>query len=200
RAEDCFRAVYQLCSPISPFRWRCPMFDGLFKNTLAPLVLRLALAAIFIYHGLDKVINYNWGTEWMQELRGQQMRPPDSVLEKLENQSTREAVKHEWAKTSQEDPLPEGWDFSAIQIAVAWGELIGGVALAFGFLTRLAALGLFIIQVGAIYTVTWQGGFSAKEGGGYEYNLALVAMCLALFCWGAGNLSVDTLFWRKRKL
>src|SRR5262249_27239803 len=74
RAEDCFRAVYQLCSPISPFRWRCPMFDGLFKNTLAPLVLRLALAAIFIYHGLDKVINYNWGTEWMQELRWQQMR------------------------------------------------------------------------------------------------------------------------------
>jgi uncharacterized membrane protein YphA (DoxX/SURF4 family) len=177
------------------------MFDGLFKNTLAPLMLRLALAAIFIYHGFDKVIYHNWGTEWMQDLRSQNVLPPDSVMEKLENKSTKEAVRHEWAKTSQDEAaMPEGWDFAAIQIAVAWGELFGGVALAFGFLTRLAALGLLIIQAGAIYTVTLQRGFSPQEGGGYEYNLALVAMCVSLFCWGAGNLSVDNLFRGKRKL
>ena len=46
------------------------MFDeALRRNTLVPLVLRLALAAIFIYHGLDKVSGKN--NEWGARMRGE---------------------------------------------------------------------------------------------------------------------------------
>ena len=39
--------------------------------------------------------------------------------------------------------------------AVAWGQLLGGIALALGFLTRAAAVGIAIIMIGAIATVHW---------------------------------------------
>lgn len=43
------------------------MFEAFVKNTLAPLLLRLALAAIFIYHGLNLVgtEGNEWGAAWM---------------------------------------------------------------------------------------------------------------------------------------
>jgi putative oxidoreductase len=93
---------------------------------------------------------------------------------------------------------PQTLEHHAAQLAVAWGELLGGIALLFGFLTRIAAAGLLIIQVGAIYTVTWARGFSFDAGGGYEYNLALLAMCLTLMLSGGGALSLDRLLWRRR--
>src|SRR6476620_132760 len=57
----------------------------------------------------------------------------------------------------------------AIQIAVAWGELLGGVAIALGLLTRIAALGSIAIMAGAIVTVTGPAGFSLLNKG-FEYN------------------------------
>ncbi len=42
-------------------------------------------------------------------------------------------------------------------------------------------------------------GFSFERGGGYEYNLALVAMCLALMVLGAGMWSVDSVLLRNRE-
>src|ERR1051326_6925750 len=39
---------------------------------------------------------------------------------------------------------------AGLQIAVAYGELLGGIALAFGFLTPLAALGIIAVMAGAI--------------------------------------------------
>ena len=83
------------------------------------------------------------------------------------------------------------------QLMVAWGELVGGIALAVGFLTRLAALGLAIIMGGAIYTIHAQNGFSLK-GGGFEYNFALLVLCAALIVGGPGNLAIDR-FFRRRK-
>jgi putative oxidoreductase len=74
---------------------------------------------------------------------------------------------------------------------VAWGELIGGIALLVGLLTRLSAAAMIAIQVGAIATVTWARGFSFAAGGGYEYNLALLGMCVALLLTGGGYYSVD---------
>jgi len=57
---------------------------------------------------------------------------------------------------------------------------------------------MIAIQLGAVLTVTWAKGFSFGQGGGYEYNLALLAMCLAVFLLGGGSLSLDALLWRKR--
>lgn len=84
----------------------------------------------------------------------------------------------------------------AVQMAVAWGELVGGIALALGLLTRLAALGIAAIMAGAIATVHWPK-FSLQDGG-FEYNFALIVMCAALIVTGAGSLAVDAVFFRKR--
>ncbi|HEV3115618.1 MAG TPA: hypothetical protein VGY58_01110 [Gemmataceae bacterium] len=45
------------------------MFDAVAKNTLAPLVLRLALAATFTYHGA-LLVQKDWGTKALRNKRG----------------------------------------------------------------------------------------------------------------------------------
>jgi uncharacterized membrane protein YphA (DoxX/SURF4 family) len=208
------------------------MYNALFRDTLAPLVLRLTLAAIFIYHGLDKIQNHNLGASWAKDLWvAKRQFPADyrDVLNKMEpeeffrtdlkevldrinkknpkhpitlkalSQMVKDNIAVAWTKEATQEDLPAALDITVAQLAVAWGELLGGIALLVGLLTRLAAVGLIIIQVGAIYTVTFEKGFSAAGGIGFEYNLAIIAMCLAVFFWGAGNLSVDVLFRRKRK-
>jgi putative oxidoreductase len=97
----------------------------------------------------------------------------------------------------------------AIQAAVAWGELVCGVALALGFMTRLAALGIIVIMVGAIYQVAWAldfttlrtrnpRGFITHEVG-YEYNYAIMAMSLSVVILGGGVLSLDHFLRRRRR-
>lgn len=72
-------------------------------------------------------------------------------------------------------------------------EFFGGIALTLGFLTRIAAIGLAIDMVVAIYKVHLQNGFflNNSNGPGFEYNLALIGLALSLLIWGAGNLSID---------
>src|SRR5262249_4889462 len=94
---------------------------------------------------------------------------------------------------------PESLRFHAVQLAVAWGELVGGFAMLFGLLTRLVALGLIIIQVGAVYLVTAEEGFSFRRGGGYASDPALLAMGRPRVLTGGGYLSVDHLLARRRK-
>ena len=79
---------------------------------------------------------------------------------------------------------------------VSFGELLGGIALMIGFLSRIAAAGIVIIMVGAIFTVHGQHGFFFQNQG-YEYNLALLAMGLAILVGGSGCLAIDRLFCRK---
>src|SRR5437660_368382 len=60
-----------------------------------------------------------------------------------------------WFRQSLE-AIPAG-----VQAAVAWGELICGILLVLGLFTRLAALGLIAVMVGAIYKVTWRLDFTS---------------------------------------
>ncbi|MGH3087103.1 MAG: DoxX family protein [Rubrobacteraceae bacterium] len=69
-------------------------------------------------------------------------------------------------------------------------EFVGGLLMAAGFLTPVAALGLIVVMAVAAVTVHSQNGFFAAEGG-YEFNLALAAMALALLVAGAGAYSLD---------
>ncbi len=85
-----------------------------------------------------------------------------------------------------------------LQFLVAWGELLGGIAMALGLLTRIAAGGLSIIMLGAIATVTGQHGFSLQDGG-FEYNFAILVMCAALILIGPGNLALDRFVRLRRK-
>jgi putative oxidoreductase len=134
------------------------MITNFAKNTLTPLLLRLMLAAIFIYHGLDLIggQGHQWGANWNPSL-----------------------------------PVAQ-------QLAAAWGQFLGGIALALGFLTRLAALGIIAIMCGAIATVHWPHGFSMQNGG-FEYNAAIIVMCLCLVLGGPGPIAVDRVFRRKRR-
>jgi uncharacterized membrane protein YphA (DoxX/SURF4 family) len=175
--------------------------------TLAPLVLRLSLAAIFLFHGYHKVFDPNagLGASWAESQWAPQSKVPTGLLERVDqipdskvDTSTRNQFKSELVRSYGRDvpPMPESLRWHGAQYAVAWGELLGGVALLVGLLTRVAALGLIVIQVGAIWTVTGLHGFSVAQGGGYEYNLALIAMCLALVVMGGGTCAVDRFFRR----
>lgn len=68
-------------------------------------------------------------------------------------------------------------------------EFLGGLAVLVGFLTRWAALGLAVDMAVAILLVHAKNGFFGP--GGYEYNLAVIAMCLALIFGGPGKISVE---------
>ena len=123
------------------------MFDALIKNSIAPLILRLCLAAVFIYHGME-LVGKSWGTAWNPDL-----------------------------------PVAQ-------QVLVAWGQLLGGTAMLLGLLTRLAAIGLAVIMVGAIVKVHWPNGFSLGNGG-YEYNVVLIGICAVLMMTGGGHFAAD---------
>ena len=83
-----------------------------------------------------------------------------------------------------------------LQMAVAWGELVGGIALGLGLLTRLAALGIAAIMAGAIVTVHGEHGFALPMG--FEYNFAILVLCAAVIIGGPGKLAMDSVFFRKR--
>jgi putative oxidoreductase len=76
-------------------------------------------------------------------------------------------------------------------------EFGGAIALAFGFMSRLAGLALFGDQVIAMATVSWAHGINSLTATpGYEFNLALATMALVVVGLGAGRLSVDAVIGR----
>jgi putative oxidoreductase len=73
-------------------------------------------------------------------------------------------------------------------------EFFGGIAIALGLATRLAAVGLLCDMVIAMITVAWHNGIvGSAAGSGYEINVALAALAVAVALLGAGRLSLDFL-------
>jgi putative oxidoreductase len=73
---------------------------------------------------------------------------------------------------------------------VATLELVGGVALILGVLTRVFAALLAINMLGALVLVHASAGVFAATGG-YELVLLLATAALAVALVGAGKVSVD---------
>src|SRR5215475_13904046 len=69
-------------------------------------------------------------------------------------------------------------------------EAGGGLLLAAGFLTPLAAAAILAVMIVAAVGVHLQKGFFAQNGG-YEYPLVLGAAALTLAFTGPGLLSLD---------
>ena len=75
-------------------------------------------------------------------------------------------------------------------------EFFGGLGLIVGLLTRIAALGIGVEMIGAIFMVHMANGFfmnwaGNQKGEGFEYHLLAIAMSAALLLRGAGAFSVD---------
>jgi putative oxidoreductase len=68
-------------------------------------------------------------------------------------------------------------------------ELAGGLGVALGALTQMAALGLIVVMLGAIgkKIFVWHTGFWGKNAMGWHYDLMLIVMNLViLFTDGGG--------------
>jgi putative oxidoreductase len=75
-------------------------------------------------------------------------------------------------------------------------EFFGGLGLIFGFLTRIAALGISCNMLVAVAMIHHQFGFfmnwtGSLKGEGYEYHLLILATTVFLMIRGAGAASVD---------
>jgi putative oxidoreductase len=71
-------------------------------------------------------------------------------------------------------------------------EFGGGLLLASGLLTPLAALAIAAMMINAAATVHWRNGFWATNGG-YEYNLLILVTAAAVAATGPGRYSLDAL-------
>ncbi|HET6577602.1 MAG TPA: DoxX family protein [Gemmatimonadales bacterium] len=88
-------------------------------------------------------------------------------------------------------PLP-----SLVAPLVASVELLGGMALIFGLVTRLASVGLALDMLGAILLVHLPGGFFLPSG--IEFALAMLGATVALALAGPGDFSLDAVLARRR--
>jgi putative oxidoreductase len=75
-------------------------------------------------------------------------------------------------------------------------EFFGGIGLILGFLSRIAAFGVFCNMVVAVMMVHRHVGFFMNwagnlRGEGFEYHLLALAVAVAIMMAGAGALSID---------
>jgi putative oxidoreductase len=118
--------------------------------------LRLALGAVFIAHGAQKVFGAFGG-------RG---------LAAFTAGSAPMGLRPAWLWLG----------------AAAFAELLGGIMVLLGLLTRFGAFLILCVMVVAIKGVHWGSFFSP---GGVEYPMSLLAIALALLVSGGGAASID---------
>lgn len=86
------------------------------------------------------------------------------------------------------------------------GELLGGLGLIFGLLTRVAAFGAFCTMSVAWFMTNHDGGNFTKMMSGdgmaasaFYYTLTLGLSALAIVLTGGGNLSLDAKIFGKKR-
>ena len=119
------------------------------------LLLRLALGAIFVAHGAQKLFGA-WGGGGIE--------------------GTGQFFAQNGLKPGE-----------ALAVLAGTGELVGGILLALGLLTRLGALAVAVPMVIAIVVVHLPGPFVD----GFEFPLALLAAAILMMLVGPGRLSLD---------
>jgi putative oxidoreductase len=91
-------------------------------------------------------------------------------------------------------PVPLGLTPPKLWLTLAaFGQLVGGIMVLLGLLTRVGAFIIGSVMFVAIYGIHWRHGFFLNDNGvdGIEYALALFCMCVALMIEGGGRGSVD---------
>lgn len=113
-------------------------------------------------------------------------------------------VVHGWQKVSdiqtwQGHVASMGLPFPMVSAYLgAAGEFLGGLGLIFGFLTPIAAFGVFCTMAVAVFWVHWPNGLLAKNNG-FEYPLTLMTVALYLMMRGSGPLGIDPFIEKKCK-
>jgi putative oxidoreductase len=79
-----------------------------------------------------------------------------------------------------------------LALAAGLAEFGGGLLIAAGLLTPLAALAIAVVMLNAIGTVHWPNGFWNTRGG-YEFNLLVLTAAVAIAATGAARFSLDNL-------
>jgi putative oxidoreductase len=83
-----------------------------------------------------------------------------------------------------------GWHPAVFWVAlVALTESVGGLMLAFGFLTRFAAAAIVIFMMNAVWSTSAKGFFWAQ--GGMEYPILIGVVALVFLIKGGGRYSID---------
>lgn len=116
-------------------------------------------------------------------------------------------IMHGWQKFDQGIPATtEGFAAMGVFMPEVMGpfiaglELIGGIALVLGLLSRPIAVLLVANMLGALFLVHAAQGFFAAAGG-YEFVLALAAMSATIALTGPGKFAIDgLLFGRSKRL
>lgn len=155
---------------------------GLFRThrNWAALFCRIVLAAVFIPHGLDKLVEFEplgWRgpIEWGDAVKAMIGSLP--VVPKY---------------------IPEQYQLILAQVS-AWTEVVVGASCVLGLLVRLCVIPLIIDMFVAILLVHGKNGFwfNHKVDGiiqpGFEYNMVLILISFGLLFSGAGSLSLDKL-------
>ena len=93
-------------------------------------------------------------------------------------------------ETLQELAGDGGTAVSSVEGYVIWAHLIGGLLLAFGLLTRIAALIQIPILANAVFFVHLEWGF-AEPNQSLELSVLVLVLLAIIFIYGAGRLSVD---------
>ena len=123
----------------------------------ATVPIRLALGAVMIGHGAQKVLGSFGGPGFEKWVSG----------------------------TTPFGFMKPTWLWLG---AAALSELVGGILIVLGLLTRFAAFIVACVMLTAVVGVHWGFFFSPK---GMEYALTLLGMALALWISGGGMASVD---------
>ena len=95
------------------------------------------------------------------------------------------------------DPSWQEWLISIgippeMQLPIALAELIGGVLLVVGILTRVTSSIFAVILLGAIFHIRWEKGFFVSQGG-WEWDLVMLAVVLTIIAAGPGRVSISHL-------
>lgn len=83
-----------------------------------------------------------------------------------------------------------------VAILVFAAEFLGALGLIVGFLSRVAAAGIGMVMLGAIFLVHARHGFfmnwfGTQPGEGFEYHILALGLALAVAIKGGGLWSVD---------
>jgi putative oxidoreductase len=87
--------------------------------------------------------------------------------------------------------IPEIFAFLAIM-----AEGLGSLGLISGLLTRVAAFGIAVNMVVAVYLLHFQNGFfmnwfGTQKGEGFEFHILVIAIAIVLMMRGGGKWSID---------